>query len=125
MMVLFQVNEKDTTVFQTRVAGVSYEDRQKYIELLHEKTPIFLQREGNNPYDENAIAVMATIQSENQKIGYLPRGIAKEIAPRMDKGEFIFVQLLDKKQEEYHAIDYEQMKEKNWHFTGVVVGIMY
>jgi hypothetical protein len=41
-----------------------------------------VEREPNNPYDDNAIAVYIF----QQKLGYFPRGFAAEVAPLMDAG---------------------------------------
>lgn len=118
------IKEKEARVFATRLAGVSYEGRQVYVEKMSKDTPLVLKREPQNPYDPNAIAVIACFPMEEQKIGYIPKEIAKEMAEKMDAGEFVLVQFLEKKKEQYNGIDYEQGQMKEWDFLGVIVGIM-
>ena len=75
--------------FYTKVAGVTFENRQRVIAklerrgLLEEGEGLILKREPFNPYDSNAVAVYA---SNGEQIGFLPKDIAKEAAPRMDRG---------------------------------------
>ncbi|RLF67188.1 MAG: hypothetical protein DRN26_02835, partial [Thermoplasmata archaeon] len=50
-----------------------------------------LVRQPDNKYDSNAIAVLSC----NVHVGYLPREIAQELAPRMDKGEWFQCFVID------------------------------
>ena len=95
------------------VAGVTFDNRQKYlkgIKKIAEKKDsdlqIVLEREPENTYDANAVKVIARWQlSEEYKntkrekytpmgndfekrvcIGYLPKEVAKRVAPVMDSG---------------------------------------
>ena len=74
-----------TSGFYAKVAGVTFEGRQSFIAEMHRKgsTALTLERDRNNPYDVNAIAV---INEHGWQIGYLPRDIAAQIAPQMDAG---------------------------------------
>lgn len=123
-MMFLLIREKKANVFSTRLAGVSYEGRQEHVEKMTKQTPLLLKREPRNPYDSNAIAVFACFPNEEQKIGYIPKEIAKEMAEKMDAGEFVLVQFLEKKKERYNGVDYEQGEIREWDFTGVIVGIM-
>lgn len=118
------IKEQKANIFVTRLAGVSYEGRQQYVEKITADTPLLLKREPQNPYDANAIAVYACFDHEEQKIGYIPKVMAQAIAERMDAGEFVFVQFLEKKSESYNGVDYEKGEWTAWEFIGVVVGIM-
>lgn len=69
---------------EVRLAGVSYGNRQEIIAKLHGDDRIYLQREPFNHYDANAIGVY--LYSTKQHIGWIPRHIARELAPIMDKG---------------------------------------
>ncbi len=65
-------------VFQTRVAGVSFNNedgssRQALLKGMQNDDPIILEREPDNPYDSNAIRVVA----QKGCIGYIPRDLAK------------------------------------------------
>ena len=63
--------------------GVCGEHRQSLIAKLRKGEPIFLVRQPNNEYDSNAVILYA---ANGKDIGFLPRELAKEIAPRLDKG---------------------------------------
>jgi hypothetical protein len=52
------------------------------IERLRQGQMLSLIRESNNKYDSNAVLVCVG----NRQIGYLPRGLAAEIAPVLDSG---------------------------------------
>lgn len=87
-----------TFVTEIGVAGVfAVPDRHKIIERLlwqvrhADGHPIrlFLEREPGNQYDKNAICVMDSCRSdwERRKVGYVPRNVAAELAPQIDRGE--------------------------------------
>lgn len=50
-----------------------------------------LEREPDNPHDSNAIKVKRAIYH----LGYIPKEVAKELAPRMDEGDCFICLLLD------------------------------
>ena len=62
----------------TKVAGVSFNNRQAVLARLSAGETIQLRREPNNPYDANAIRVE---RLNGQQIGYLSRHMAAELAP--------------------------------------------
>ena len=71
------------------VAGTYYRpicnDREK-LPLLKIGTSISLEREPTNPYDQNAIKVIPRGFQPCDWIGYIPREIAKELAPILARG---------------------------------------
>lgn len=78
----------------TKAAGVTYGKRQKALEHLARYTPeqisIRLERERNNEFDRNAVAVIATVQGKGSYcMGYLPRALAAFVAPLMDAGKAV------------------------------------
>jgi ADP-ribosylglycohydrolase len=78
----------------TKVSGVTYGKRQQAIEHLTHYHPenirISLYRDRTNAYDNNAIAVIATVKGKGSyTMGYLPKALAAFIAPLMDKGKQI------------------------------------
>jgi single-stranded-DNA-specific exonuclease len=76
-----------TRIIETRVVGVTFENRQAVVELLTEREQVFLVREPDNPFDSNAVKVT---RWDHQQFGYLDRELAKILAPRMDRyGRFI------------------------------------
>jgi len=70
---------------QTKLVGVSFGNCQRNIKLLgNPGINIFdLKREPNNPHDPNAIWV----GFGKFEMGYLPKNVAKKIAPYMDNGK--------------------------------------
>lgn len=80
--------QKKTTPLTFTMVGVYYRLPTYEIRKLQDRLPIgvWLQREKSNSHDPNAIKVMG----EGRHIGYLSRQVAAEIAPRMDRGEFMY-----------------------------------
>ena len=77
---------------ETKVAGVTFGNRQKAIEHLSryssESISISLVRERDNQYDRNAVAVYAAVEGKGRYcMGHLPRALAAFIAPLMDAGK--------------------------------------
>ena len=74
-----------------RIAGVTFEGRQgKLITLkkMGKGAYIKLQREKNNQFDKNAIAVIAVLPNgTHMKIGYVPKTRNQPIAAVMDAGQ--------------------------------------
>jgi single-stranded-DNA-specific exonuclease len=72
---------------ETKVVGVTFENRQAVVALLTEREQVFLIREPDNAFDSNAVKVQ---RWDHQQFGYLNRELAKVLAPRMDRyGRFI------------------------------------
>ena len=67
----------------TKLAGVTYGDRQRNIRWYCYPTFTYdLRRECNNPHDSNAVLVTyGPIE-----MGYLPTSVAQVVAPLMDTG---------------------------------------
>lgn len=74
---------EQTDEFYTRVVGLGYENRAAYLKSLHPGNTVFLIREPDNPYDENAITV---VTPKGEMLGYLRRTLAEILAPQMDRG---------------------------------------
>jgi hypothetical protein len=62
------------------------------VAMLRPGDRLQLLREPMNPYDENAIEVLG---SNGQRLGYLPRGFARRLAPLMDAGEELEAMVID------------------------------
>jgi len=65
----------------TKVAGVTFNNRQAIVARLNAGELIQLRREPDNPYDPNAIRVE---RLDSQQIGYLDRSMAAILAPFFD-----------------------------------------
>lgn len=82
--------------YEFKVAGVTFDNRQGYIQYLRKHPEAFLvyNREPGNRYDKNAITIGGYVPGEPTgkyvPIGYVPKEIAKEIAPLIDKGYKIY-----------------------------------
>lgn len=75
--------------YRVRLTGCTFDNRQDYLRELKRKnladTSVRLLREPQNPYDPNAISVLA-LDKLPAKIGYFPRNIAAYFADKMDRG---------------------------------------
>lgn len=69
--------------FNTKVVGVSYENRQDVLAGLEAGVELALRRDAHNEYDANAIAVTLL---DGTQLGYLNKHLAKQLAPAMDSG---------------------------------------
>ena len=67
----------------TKVAGVTFDNRQRYIRRMSVGETVSLVREPNNPYDRNAICV---INANGDQIGFISKELASTMAPQMDAG---------------------------------------
>jgi|GEM_PF-3065937 len=90
-------------IIKTKVRGVSQRNedgssRQAIIhKYLSEGDLLVLEREPDNEYDPNAIAVYCDSPDldEYKKIGYLSRELAAKLAPLMDAGNSIDAEVLE------------------------------
>ena len=77
---------------QTRVAGVSFENRdgslrQTYVRRVKKGDRVLLRREPENLYDPYALAVdWLDADGQSCQLGYVPRGLALVLAPLADGG---------------------------------------
>lgn len=69
--------------FHTKVVGVTFNDRQRFIPGLRAGEELQLRRERWNQYDSNAIAVF---DGRGNQLGYISKELASDLAPKMDAG---------------------------------------
>ena len=75
-----------------RAAGTSFENRQERLSFLKQFRPedlsVTLEREPDNRYDPNAIHIVVHIRSIRRRtvIGYIPKGLARELSKVIDMG---------------------------------------
>lgn len=75
-----------------RVVGTTFENRQERLRFLQQFKPedltVTLEREPNNKYDSHAIRVIMHMKPIHCKtlIGYIPRGLARELSKVLDMG---------------------------------------
>ena len=80
--------ERDIMLFDTVVAGSSHvEGIRGILSLLHVDDRLEFVREPENPFDENAIAVMT---ENDEKIGYVPRADNVVFSRLMDAGKQLY-----------------------------------
>lgn len=78
-----------------KVAGVTYENRQATLAQLRGTEPARIVPEPANPYDPNALAVQVALADGTiAHVGYIPKELAKTIAPHLE-GEAVTVRLLE------------------------------
>ncbi len=75
-----------------RAAGVSFENRQERLAFLQQFKPedltVTLEREKENKFDGNAIQIVVHIKTISRRtiIGYIPKGLARELSKVLDMG---------------------------------------
>ena len=75
--------------FYTKIAGVTFEGRQRVIADLNRRgalnpgVELILRREPTNPYDQYAVAVFAP---SGQQLGYLSKDCARQVSINMASG---------------------------------------
>ena len=75
-----------------RAAGVSFENRQERLAFLQQFKPedltVTLEREKENKFDCNAIQIVVHIKPISRRtiIGYIPKGLARELSKVLDMG---------------------------------------
>ena len=72
----------DTSAFVGDLVGLDYHGRSSRLLAVGPGDSVTLTRDHQNPYDTNAIVVI----HESGELGYLPRFVARLIAPQMDAG---------------------------------------
>ncbi len=75
-------NTDNHWIADVSVAGLQHYRGNDLAELIKEGDILELKRQPDNPYDENAIMVLW----HNNKIGYIPRALAKDIDRKMSAG---------------------------------------
>lgn len=85
--------------FYTKLVGVSFlnndgSSRQGLLNQFRdiseeEPLPLYLERDTENPFDPNAVAVYT---EEGKQLGYLSRKINEIVAPWLDHGENVFIE---------------------------------
>jgi single-stranded-DNA-specific exonuclease len=70
-----------TRSVETRVVGVTFENRQEVVALLTVGERVSLIREPKNSFDPNAVKV---VRWDRRQIGYVERDLASILAPKMD-----------------------------------------
>ena len=79
-----------------KLAGVTFGDRQKYLKLVDDNTPLRLYRDRKNIYDFYAVGVEAFIGEEWQDLGFIPKEINKDVCNIIDTGGSLQVDLWKK-----------------------------
>jgi single-stranded-DNA-specific exonuclease len=80
---MYTINAR-TLFIETRVVGVTFENRQAIADLLTKGEKVYLIREPDNAFDSNAIKV---VRWDQRQFGYLNRELAKILVPRIDRYE--------------------------------------
>ncbi len=83
-----------------RAAGTTFENRQERLDFLRQFKPedltVTLEREPENRFDRNAIRIVVHILpiSRRTVIGYVPKGLARELSRVLDMGVKVRVSLM-------------------------------
>lgn len=70
--------------FETRIVGVTFDDRQYRIAECYVGQKVFIVREVTNNFDTNAILV---VNEKGESLGHLSAELAELISPLVDKGK--------------------------------------
>lgn len=108
---------------ETKVAGVTYEGRQQYIEQMSETTKLKLEREPDNRHHDKAVKVHAEINGEWHQIGYLHWDYAEWASLHMDKGETVQIKNEGIEKEEYQNWDYYNEEYEVFSFLRIFIKI--
>ena len=102
----------------TKIAGVTFEGRQETVKRLSKGHPLIIERDPDNEYDRNAVAVLARFPSESHptgennrenngenngrsaspeelQVGFLNRELASQISPFLAGGGKAFALVSD------------------------------
>lgn len=66
------------------LVGAGYEDTSEVIKKMSLVTKVHLNRESFNEFDKNAISVNVLLEDIFNKVGYVPKGIAKNLSLYLD-----------------------------------------
>ncbi len=83
---------EDAESFHTKLAGVTFEGRQALVERLAVGEPLRIERQPDNPYDENAIALF---DRYGDQVGFLNRRLAAALSGAIDSGVEYDVEVTD------------------------------
>lgn len=78
---------KDIFLFNINIAGTEYVDMSEIYNKLLEDDILYLNREPNNVYDSNAIAIITT---EGYVLGYVPKENNTILKNLIDKGKYLY-----------------------------------
>ena len=79
-------------LFGSYIAGTSYIDDQSIFDELKDGDKLFLKREPDNRFDENAILVL---DEKSRKLGYIPEKDNLVFARLMDAGKYLTARMTD------------------------------
>lgn len=82
----------DAEQFHTKLAGVTFEDRQRVVARLAPGVPLRLERQPDNPHDPHACALF---DPHGDQVGYFNRRLAAALAPLLDRGVEYDVQVTE------------------------------
>ena len=83
---------RDILLFGSHIAGTSYIDDQSIFDELKAGDKLFLKREPDNRFDENAILVL---DEKSRKLGYIPEKDNLVFARLMDAGKYLIARMTD------------------------------
>ena len=85
---------------KTKLVGVTYGDAQENIKFFGCKDvgSFAMVREPDNKHDFNAIRVGIG----DRYLGYIPSGLAKTLAPKMDAGKKFYAKFISRNESSFH-----------------------
>ena len=83
---------EEAASFHTKLAGVTFEGRQDALERLSASSPLRLERQPDNEFDVNAIALF---DPYGDQVGFFNRRLAAALAPAIDAGVAYDIQVTE------------------------------
>jgi hypothetical protein len=77
-----------------KCSGVTFENRQASLKRLDSVSTLFLDPEPTNPYDSQAVKVMAIIGDSCEQLGFVPVPLNKQVFPLLMAGMSFKVDIL-------------------------------
>lgn len=92
-------------VQESPIAGFQYYDGEEVFAELWVKTPLLLEREQDNKYDANAVA----IYYKQYKLGFVPKAENTAVAQMLDRGEYLSAEIvkLEKSKKPWNRIRFQ------------------
>lgn len=95
----------------TKVVGISYEGRQRFIEKIKQGDALDLVRDPNNKYDRNAIKILT---KSRLQLGFVRKELAQQLADAMDRGNRYFCEVtgITGKEKDNQGVNIKIFKEE-------------
>lgn len=88
---LFSTKSSNQLIADVSVAGLQHYRGNDLAELIKVGDRLELCHQPSNKFDENAVMVMW----HNNKLGYIPKGLAKEVSLKLESGQSLEASIIE------------------------------